>query len=308
MSNLILRFIAGPYLGAIYPLPEEGGEVSIGRGLDQSIILDDSLSSRHHAVVYGRGDSWQVKDMASTNGTFINGERQTEVMGLKVGDTILIGSSILRLDTANADESLPDVADVRAQMEQKATDNRQGTSTMSGSIDQVPVVDVLQLLFNLRKNGLLRISTVGHIGTITMDSGMVRDAMVDGKTDVAPEKSFYRIMRWTSGSFEFCPGDVQIPEGRQINASSEGLLLEAMRQIDELARLESKLPDASAFLEIPVPLVPQLSQLTPELLDILQLVHNHSQLQEVLDHSAVSDLDTAERLIKLIQDGYVSTL
>ncbi len=305
MSNLILRFIAGPYQGALYPLPESG-EISIGRGLEQSIILDDSLSSRHHALIYGAGDDWQVRDMGSTNGTFVNGERQEEPVKLTVGDTLLIGSSILRLDTASADEKLPDAAIVREQMAQKASDNRQASSsTMSGAIDQVPVVDVLQLLFNLKKSGKLHIESAGHDGEILLDSGMVGDAIIDGKNTVSGAKSFYRIMRWTKGQFEFIPCEVQIEEARRIQSSSEGLLLEAMRQMDEIGRLSAKLPDENAFLEIPVPLEPPLNKLSPEQLDVLQLVHNHSQFVEVLDHSPASDLAVCELIIQLLDGGYI---
>ncbi len=305
MSNLILRFIAGPYQGAIYPLPESG-EISIGRGLEQSIILDDSLSSRHHALIYGAGHKWSVRDMGSTNGTFVNGERQEEAVSLSVGDTLLIGSSILRLDTASDDEPLPDASAVRAQMAQKASDNRQASSsTMSGAIDQVPVVDVLQLLFNLKKSGNLHIKSAGHDGIITLDGGLVGDAAIDGKTTASATKSFYRIMRWTKGQFEFIPTEVEIDEARRIQSSSEGLLLESMRQMDEIARLSDKLPEESTFLEIPVPLEPPLSQLTPEQLDVLQLVHNHSQFIEVLDHSQASDLAVSEIIIQLLEGGYI---
>jgi hypothetical protein len=78
-----------------------------------------------------------------------------------------------------------------------------------------------------------------------------------------------------------------------------------MRQMDEIGRLSAKLPDENAFLEIPVPLEPPLNKLSPEQLDVLQLVHNHSQFVEVLDHSPASDLAVCELIIQLLDGGYI---
>jgi len=46
--------------------------ISIGRGLNNDIDLDDQRVSRHHAVIWAEEGKWHVRDMESANGTFLN--------------------------------------------------------------------------------------------------------------------------------------------------------------------------------------------------------------------------------------------
>jgi hypothetical protein len=77
------------------------GITQIGRKVkseDASVIFNikDGGVSRQHAVIYPSNDnSWKIKDLGSTNGTYINGERiQSEPIKLNRGDIINIGRQI----------------------------------------------------------------------------------------------------------------------------------------------------------------------------------------------------------------------
>ncbi|MBI3534208.1 MAG: FHA domain-containing protein [Deltaproteobacteria bacterium] len=65
-------------------------EISIGRGKDCEIILNDKKCSRKHAIIQNSGLSFLLKDLGSSNGTYVNGERITERV-LKGDETIQIG-------------------------------------------------------------------------------------------------------------------------------------------------------------------------------------------------------------------------
>jgi hypothetical protein len=58
--------------------------------------IKDSSVSRQHAEIYPSGDdSWKIKDLGSTNGTYINGEKiYSEPIKLNKGDIIGIGNDI----------------------------------------------------------------------------------------------------------------------------------------------------------------------------------------------------------------------
>jgi hypothetical protein len=64
-------------------------------------ISEPSVSSRHCEILL-RGNDIVVKDLGSTNGTFINGERITEEGVLKPGQTLRLGNVELKLDGPGA--------------------------------------------------------------------------------------------------------------------------------------------------------------------------------------------------------------
>ena len=71
---------------------ELGGDfVTIGRAPSNQIVVDHPSVSAHHAVLLRTGASYSLKDLNSTNGTWINGDCVTDAE-LKDGDTIRFGS------------------------------------------------------------------------------------------------------------------------------------------------------------------------------------------------------------------------
>jgi pSer/pThr/pTyr-binding forkhead associated (FHA) protein len=57
----------------------DGDRMTIGRDALSGIHVDDASLSRHHADLVRNGRSWSVMDARSTNGTFVNGRRVSEV-------------------------------------------------------------------------------------------------------------------------------------------------------------------------------------------------------------------------------------
>jgi hypothetical protein len=78
-----------------------------------------------------------------------------------------------------------------------------------------------------------------------------------------------------------------------------------MRQLDELRNLENKLPPFESALAVPTPLAGKLRDLSPQELDVFQLVLDHGQVQAVLDNYYGTDLDAAQRLIGLMQREFI---
>lgn len=80
---------------------------SIGRVEDNAFqIAEPSVSSRHCEILL-RGSDIVVKDLNSTNGTFINGEKITDEGILKPGQTLRLGNVELKLDVPGAPTSAP---------------------------------------------------------------------------------------------------------------------------------------------------------------------------------------------------------
>jgi diguanylate cyclase (GGDEF)-like protein len=70
--------------------------VRVGRGSDNTIVIDGDSVSRRHCVFEKRGESWWCVDETSTNGTYVNDERVKPGRELKNGDKIKIGPNILK--------------------------------------------------------------------------------------------------------------------------------------------------------------------------------------------------------------------
>ena len=70
-----------------------------GRDAESDIRLDgDEFASARHARIDPRADGVWVEDLGSTNGTFVNEDKVTTARLLRVGDTLRIGQTELRLD------------------------------------------------------------------------------------------------------------------------------------------------------------------------------------------------------------------
>lgn len=70
-------------------------KITIGREYDNSVVIDNKLASRHHAVIQKIKDAYFIKDEGSTNGTFVNGKKipSDKYVKLSSGDKITVGTS-----------------------------------------------------------------------------------------------------------------------------------------------------------------------------------------------------------------------
>ncbi len=81
----------------LHSFDRQPGEVALGRDERNDIVLPDPRVSRFHAVVRPVDGGYQIVDLNSSNGTFVNRER-VGARPLQEGDEILIGSTSLYFD------------------------------------------------------------------------------------------------------------------------------------------------------------------------------------------------------------------
>jgi len=75
-----------------YPLD---GEVTIGRGEENTLVVSSDQASRRHASIRPDGGGHLLADLASTNGTFVNSKPVKE-RRLVNGDVIRVASTVLK--------------------------------------------------------------------------------------------------------------------------------------------------------------------------------------------------------------------
>jgi hypothetical protein len=97
-------------LGRLVVVASPGGEpaagttlaldaiTTLGRDVNNAVVVDDEFVSAEHAVLTFRGRTWYVEDLNSTNGTFVNGSPVDGVAPLGYGDEIQLGQVRLRLE------------------------------------------------------------------------------------------------------------------------------------------------------------------------------------------------------------------
>jgi len=69
-------------------------KITIGREADNDVVVDNKLASRHHALIQKIKEVYFIKDVGSTNGTFLNGTKipADKYVKLVPGDKITIGN------------------------------------------------------------------------------------------------------------------------------------------------------------------------------------------------------------------------
>lgn len=110
--RLVMR--QGPMPGKVFELVKD--LVNVGRDLSNDIVINDSEVSRNHARLTAQAGAYQLEDLASTNGSFLNGQRVTVPRMLKPGDVVGFGETIT-LDYTYYSESAATIVASRAALD-----------------------------------------------------------------------------------------------------------------------------------------------------------------------------------------------
>jgi Domain of unknown function (DUF4388)/FHA domain len=291
-----------------FPLPR-GQTVTIGRALDADLRLPDGLTSRRHAEITIVDGHVVIEDLESANGTFVNGSRVRRAQ-LRLGDRVLIGvtSLELSLESAGAAAAAPayqtrPVASARA-VDSETTVVSAGR-VIAGSVKEISLNDLLQLLANTRKSGVLSVRNNRATARIYLLEGRIINVTLDGSAVDNAERLLYRVLRWRTGLFELHPADPRSATLEAITARTESLLLAAAQQHDEMLDLESVLPSLDAELEVPEALPGDLSALKESEVNALQLFIETPCFGSVVDRIADSDIEAYRLVAGLLRTGYL---
>ncbi|AUX42985.1 uncharacterized protein SOCE26_044250 [Sorangium cellulosum] len=174
-----------------------------------------------------------------------------------------------------------------------------GRTRFSGSILDMNVVDLLQTFEVSRKSGIVHLSHGDNEAQVYFREGKVVDATL-GR--LCGEEAVYRALLWNEGTFEveFC----KVDNPDVIETSTQGLLMEGMRRVDEWGRLLEALPSLSTVFEVDSEeLLERLNEIPDELNGILRLFDGKRTLMQVVDASPFEDLSTLSTISKLYFEG-----
>ena len=210
------------------------------------------------------------------------------------------------LKLVNVDgESTNSLSETEARSRMQVTANkRPPAKSMSGSIEEIPLPDLLQLLSTSRKSGVLVIHSDRHAGKIFFREGQIYFGNIENQFNIGARKALTRMLGWTQGSFELEPPD-ESAVLEELDDSTEGLLIESMRQLDEYKVAAEKLPELSSPIGVARPLKAKLRELSPEELDVFQAALEVKTVAALFDQLPLSDLEIAQKLVTLFEKGYL---
>ncbi len=186
--RLGLRFLSGRLEGGVVPL-QPGCALLVGRQPGADVLVSEDLVSRRHAVVRYDGREVVVEDVGSTNGTFLNGARVARAP-VREGDRVMVGETIFTVVERQA-ASAAAATQLRSLLD-LGDGEKSPASAIQGRLEEVPLIDLLQLLATARKTGALVIRGDEGCAELALVRGAVVDCSLEGKPRLSPLKALFR--------------------------------------------------------------------------------------------------------------------
>ena len=168
---------------------------------------------------------------------------------------------------------------------------KDGDTRFSGKLSDMGVVDLIQTIEVSRKTGVIHCrASEERQAALFFREGQVIDAEAGA---LQGEDAVYRLLTWSDGDFEVLFRPVR--RKAVIELSTQALLMEGMRRLDEWGRVLEQIPTLDSQLEIVYEdLYERLADLPDELNQILRLFDSRRTLLDVIDASKIGDLETVE--------------
>lgn len=125
--------------------------LNIGRLDTNDIVLDDYKVSREHAVLKYNGNDFMLVDLASTHGSFVNGER-IDRANVHFGDKIHIVSHELSLSQEMPEDIVTDTTTIPTPKMARTLDRR---LKFFGGLNEFALITLVQFLYQEKQSGLL---------------------------------------------------------------------------------------------------------------------------------------------------------
>lgn len=207
---------------------ERGEEAVIGRSRDCDLRLRSGEASRRHAAVRQDRRGAVVRDLGSTNGTFVNGVRIEGRHRLAPGDRIEIGDAVVTFCRVEGESDPAFPTDEHEAQTMVFERPALAPEALAGDLAQIPLFAVLQILEMGSQTGVLEVRGDDGTGRLWMVDG----APVHAETEKAEGFDAALALATTQrGRFDFAPGEATAT--RSFDVSTTGLVLEASRLLDE---------------------------------------------------------------------------
>ncbi len=178
-----------------------------------------------------------------------------------------------------------------------ALENKDSHSVMRGNFGGISVMDVLQTARMLGQGEYaVRFTTDDDGGTVYLSNGRVLHAETGWFSGA---KAFSRLLQWEKGSFDI--EHKHFDDEPTIASGLEELMLDHLTQIDEVKVLRQDIEAKGRHFVVEV----SGESLNETEIIVCDLIEANSSLDQIFDGSLLSDKDTAETLLQLLEKGTV---
>ncbi len=177
----------------------------------------------------------------------------------------------------------------------------------SGHLSQISLVDLLQVFSMNKKSGKLIIASQEGTGTIYIKNGAVINTKIN---KIYGEKAFYRLLAWREGRFNFIPIDFrpgEIEGIAKISKTTDNLLMEGLRQLDEWQRIKGNFPDFDTSVKLKLD-PKSMTDVKPVTQEIFIMLEFYSDIRSIVDNCSFCDFEVLKTLSVLLQKGVLEEM
>ena len=172
--------------------------------------------------------------------------------------------------------------------------------SFQGSITELPVPDIIQLVSVSGKTGMFTLVRGTERGYIHLKNGQMVHARLG---DLTGEEAIYALAIWSSGDFQFTPNEE--PDSVTIEKSNTSLLMEAARRLDEWKVLSRKIPGVDYVPALILRDTAEPVTLSPIEWNVVTRIDGKKTIEELARAVQLSSFETAKVLYGLITSGLV---
>jgi len=174
----------------------------------------------------------------------------------------------------------------------------------AGNLKQMGIPDLLQILSINRRTGNLYLysnqDAEKPLAIVAINEGKIINCKMG---DITKEKAFYRVLSLHDGYFRFIPGEPTLND--EIKESTDSLIMEGLRQNDELVELKKKIP-LNAKLKLNIKLSQLPDNLRPITKEIINGIEIFPEMNDLLNNIDVTDYEIYKIIIALVEKNIVA--
>ncbi len=286
--------------------------VGIGRHDSNDLRLVSRTVSNYHAEVLNEDDGLLLRDLDSTNGSYVNGAK-IEQQRIKSGDRIRIGNYMLTVHVK------PFESRREGFFRYKRDPDHFGVGAAGNLISLRASTELAQKTLQSRDPGDLSLPDLLKILTTNARSVMLvikrangeeariyvrKDHVVHAEYDRAiGEKALYRLFGWQKAAYEVMGFPTTPAISQTISLPTDTLIMEGMRQVGELGRLVTQLPPMEVPLRLKEDCALPVSAHSSSEIEIYQSIIRHLTIARVLEETTMADFRALRLIHALLRKG-----